>query len=95
MTEEDTWWRSDRRETWDDIHHRVKRFLAWLVEMPQNNIVVVSHGVWIEALFRSHGVELNTRVYNADAFACECVSIKGVFGRIQGVRQIRGHGLGK
>ena len=101
MTEHDDAWKSDRRETWDDIGLRVHRFLEWLVVQPQpqhlaraaDNVVVVSHGVWIETLLRNHAPDLlgrDRRVYNTDAFACECVSANGVFVRIQNVRQICG-----
>ena len=97
MTESDDLWRVDRRERWDEVGLRVRRFLAWLV-LPQHyatdNVVVVSHGVWIEALLRSHAPDAlghDQRVYNTDAFACECVSTNGAFVRIQNVRQICGN----
>lgn len=56
MSELDNCWKKDSRESWDDVGHRVTAFLAWLaatVAVPgclYDAIVVVSHGVWIEAL---------------------------------------------
>jgi broad specificity phosphatase PhoE len=91
MTETDDAWKSDWRETWDDVRRRVDRFLSWLVQQHQNNVVVVTHGVWIEALLRTyapHVLGKERRVYNTDAYACQCVSSNGTFSRIQQVRQI-------
>ena len=93
MTEHDVQWSPTSRETWDDIRIRLDRFLAWLVLLPQNNIVVVSHGVSIEFLLRTYLPELlgDQRVYNTDAFACQCVSnSQGLFVRFQNGRQIHG-----
>jgi broad specificity phosphatase PhoE len=87
MTEEDEQWKPDRRETWDDILRRIDRFLDWLVLRREDNVVVVSHGVWIEHLFRTKYPELlengRRRVHNLDAFACECVSLDGKFQRLE------------
>lgn len=94
MTEHDVLWSPTSRETWDDIRIRLDRFLAWLVRVPQTNIVVVSHGVFIEFLFRTYLPDMlgDRRVYNTDAFACQCVSnAQGqFFVRMQQGRQIYG-----
>lgn len=93
MSEYDNDWSPTSRENWDEIRIRLDRFLAWLVTVPQNNIVVVSHGVSIEYLFRTYLpnlLENERRVYNADAFACQCISTHGVFGRLQNGKQIYG-----
>jgi hypothetical protein len=54
-----------------------------LVQRPETNIVVVSHGVWIEVCLNmlcpgalEHG---RRRVYNCDMFSGECVSANGQF----------------
>jgi len=93
MTEHDDAWSPTWRECWDDIRIRLDRFLAWLVRQPHTNIVVVSHGVSIEFLFRTYMPELlgERRVYNTDAFACHCVSSQGYFVRLQNGQQIHGH----
>lgn len=96
MTESDEAWTEDRRETWDDIAGRVRRFLAWLVAWRQSadNVVVVSHGVWIETLLHLQAPNVlgrsDRRVHNTDAYACECVSTGGSFLRLQNNHQIRG-----
>lgn len=94
MTEQDDAWRMDWRETWDDVRDRVRYFVEiWLVQQPQNNIVVVSHGVWIEALLRQYVprfLEGGKRVYNSDAYACQCVSRNNTFIRMEYVQQICG-----
>jgi len=55
--------------------------------------VVVSHGVFIEYLFRLYLPDIlgERRVYNTDSFACQCVSTSdGRFVRFQNGRQIHG-----
>lgn len=92
MTEHDERWKPDQRETWDDITHRVEMFLAWIVRQAANNVVVVSHGVFLEHLFRlkaPEGLERgHRRVHNLDAFSCRCVSRDGHFVRLESWRQI-------
>jgi broad specificity phosphatase PhoE len=92
MTEEDELWKPNEREVWDDITRRIDLFLEWLVRRREDNVVVVSHGVWIEHMFRikcpevtQHGQQ---RVRNLDAFACHCVSIDGKFQRLEHGLQI-------
>jgi len=94
MTELDELWRPDRRETWDDIRARVRKFLDVLSVRPEGNVVVVSHGVWIECClhvgcpgFLAGG----RRVYNCDAYACRVVSRSGKFLRLEDVRQVYCH----
>lgn len=87
MTENDDRWRPDWRENWEDISRRIELFLAWLVQQSQENVVVVSHGVWIEHLFRVKAPDMlqngNRRVHNLDSFACQIVSRGGHFLRIE------------
>lgn len=68
MTETDTWWKPDQRERWDELQQRTERFLQWLKGRSEENIVVVTHGVWMECLLRAflHG----RRVFNTDAYGC-------------------------
>ncbi len=92
MTETDEAWKSYHRESWNDVKQRVDQFLAWLVQQPQTNVVVVSHGVWIETLLRTYAATVlgdERRVYNTDALACHCVSSnRGEFLRLRTVQQI-------
>jgi Histidine phosphatase superfamily (branch 1) len=102
MSEDDTAWQADRRESWHNVAQRVALFLDWLVRQPQTTIAVVSHGIWMETLLRLHapqammipcattgqGPPTTKRVYNTDAYHCEIVSRGGTFVRMQGVRQI-------
>lgn len=92
MPDSDEWWKPDKRENWADINARVHKFLQWLVRRQEDNIVVVSHGVWIESCLQlgCPGVLEGRRVYNGDAFACDTVSRDGSFVRFQHVRQIYG-----
>lgn len=93
MTEHDDNWKEDRRENFSDVHARVDRFLAWLVQRPESQITVVTHGVWMESLFRVHcstALREDQRVHNCDAFACEIVSTDGVFQQIGRTQHIAG-----
>ena len=72
ITEDDTDWRSDRREGIDDVARRVTSFLHWLVLQPHENVLIVTHGVWMEVCFRllcpaaiDNG---RKRVYNCDVY---------------------------
>jgi broad specificity phosphatase PhoE len=49
-TDEDTWHNPDRRETVKEVAARCDRFLEVLRGRPERNIVVVSHGVFLETL---------------------------------------------
>lgn len=91
MTEEDVAWRADRRESWNELSRRVEQFVAWLVQQGGDNVVIVSHGVWIETLLRTYApaaLGRDQRVHNTDAFACHFISENGIFVRIQNVQQI-------
>jgi broad specificity phosphatase PhoE len=110
MTENDTMWKPDQRETWQSIEQRIQSFLQWLVSTTSSsssslptqqhttnqrnckNIIVVSHGVWIEVLFRMCAPNYlgDRRVYNLDAFACQCISRNGQFIRLGSIEQIDG-----
>jgi broad specificity phosphatase PhoE len=60
------------RETMQQLRDRIKSFLEALVQRPKTNIVVVSHGVFMETLFHvfcpealDHG---RRRSYNCNVF---------------------------
>jgi broad specificity phosphatase PhoE len=96
MSNEDEAWKLTERETVTEVLNRINQFLQWLVTRSENNIVVVSHGVWIECCFHAHSP--NTlqespevpadRVRNGDLFVGECVSLHGQFQRMENVRRI-------
>jgi broad specificity phosphatase PhoE len=93
MTERDEAWSATHRESMDELAARVTNFLQSLAQRSENNILVVSHGVFIEVcLNRFCPAALgygSRRVYNCDMFAGECVSFQGRFLRLQHFRQIR------
>jgi broad specificity phosphatase PhoE len=90
MTQCDERWTSTHRESLDEIYTRVTRFMANLVQRAEENIVVVSHGVFIESCFQLLSPDFldEKRVYNLDAFACQCVSKDGKFVRLQNIQKI-------
>jgi broad specificity phosphatase PhoE len=101
MPNEDEAWKLTERETIPDVVARVNHFLQWLICRPETNIVVVSHGVWIECCFYAHCPQAlqpttpsmsqqqgSDRVRNGDLFAGECVSMHGQFQRLENVRRI-------
>jgi len=90
MTEADDKWSPTHRESWGDIQGRVARFFSSLVQLNEENIIVISHGVWIETCFRMYRPEFleERRVYNCDTFACHCISRNGRFMRLQDLKQI-------
>lgn len=97
MPNEDEAWKLTERESIPDVVHRVNQFLQWLICRAETNIVVVSHGVWIECCFHIHCPQAlqqqvhgapPDRVRNGDLFAGECVSMHGQFQRLENVRRI-------
>jgi broad specificity phosphatase PhoE len=81
MTEQDLWWTPHSRETVDDVVGRIHRFFEWLMS-PSNdsqigeNIILVSHGVWIECCLQTlcpEALKDGRRVYNCDVFRGELV----------------------
>jgi broad specificity phosphatase PhoE len=93
MSEQDEVWSETERETLDHLQHRVNRFLSTLVQQYSHydNILVVSHGLWIEACLRGHCPEAlpnGERVHNCDLFGGDCVSHQGSFVRLQNIRRI-------
>lgn len=79
MTENDDHWSPVNRETRDDVANRVNSFLKWLCKRKETNIVVVSHGVWIETCLATFcpGALGDRRVYNCDAYAAKLISRNG------------------
>lgn len=91
MPVQDEAWQLTERESVPDVIQRVNQFLQWLIFREETNIVVVSHGVWIECCFYAHfpqALANGDRVGNGDLFAAECVSIHGQFQRLENVRRI-------
>ncbi len=92
MTENDDAWSPFRRENITDIQFRINLFLQQLCERQENNVVVVSHGVWIECCLQAHYPEAldhgKKRVHNCNVFIGECVSQDGEFLRLQNVHRI-------
>ena len=90
MQENDDW-RPDKREHFRDVIARVNHFLSQLVKRSEENICVVSHGVWMECCFRVHDPSIlanGKRVRNCDMFVAECISENGNFIALQNVTQI-------
>lgn len=55
-TDADTWHNPDRRETVREVSIRCDKFLAVLRARPERNLVVVSHGVFLETLLNRCGL---------------------------------------
>ena len=94
MTEDDLAWSPVRRETVKEIQERIAHFMEILSHFKQTNIVVVSHGVWIESCIKMYcpqALKVNgdvQRVQNCNVFFGECISRDGKFLRLQNVRRI-------
>jgi len=93
MTEHDDLWTATGRETIAQLQERILKFLGILIQMAESNVVVVSHGVWIEACLNmlcpealNHG---SRRVYNCDVFCGDCISEDGKVVRLQNVQLIQ------
>ena len=75
-TDEDTWHDPDRRETVREVSQRCDQFLAVLRARPERNLVVVSHGVFLETLLNRCGLRCEDPVIKAGRFEnCEMKSI--------------------
>jgi broad specificity phosphatase PhoE len=84
-------WQPDKREHFRHVIARVNHFLNTLIKRPEDRIVVVSHGVWIECCFHLHApsvLQNGSRVQNCDMFVAECISKNGSFISLQNVRRI-------
>lgn len=92
MTEDDDAWSPDRRETLDDVKRRIVAFLQDLAQREETNIVVISHGVWIECCLNMLCPEAldngQTRVHNCNVFVGDCVCNDGKFVRLQNIQRI-------
>lgn len=92
MEEFDEAWQKGTRETLGELGLRISLFLEFLVGRPETNVVVVTHGVWLEECFRFHcPIVLDNgrrRVYNCDMFAFDCVSQNRKFLRFENPQQI-------
>ncbi len=92
MTENDDAWSPVRRETIKEIQRRIALFMEILSRRNEKNIVIVSHGVWIECCIRmycpkalDHGEK---RVHNCNVFVGDCISKEGKFLRLENVSRI-------
>ena len=92
MTELDEAWREDVRETLNQLRLRISHFLGLLVSRCETNIVVVTHGVWLEQCFALYCPQVldhgRRRVYNCDMFAVDCVSKDKKFVRFDNPHKI-------
>jgi len=92
MEESDNAWRPDSRENMSELTHRISLFLQMLVQHPEGNIVVFTHGVFIEVCIHQYCPQAldngRKRVYNCDMFAMDCVSRDGTFLRLDNAHQI-------
>ena len=72
ITEHDTDWQPNVRETSHDVVQRIHNFFTWLSLQPHDNIAIVTHGVWIECTLLHYCPEVldngNKRVYNCDVY---------------------------
>jgi broad specificity phosphatase PhoE len=93
MTETDIAWSPTSRETVTQIHQRIAKFLESLTQRPETNIVVFTHGVWIEACLNAYCPETldhgKRRVYNCDIFVGDCISEDGKFKALQNMRILK------
>ena len=72
MSECDNLWSEHNREDFRSLQSRITEFVKDLSRMKEENIVVVTHGVWIETLIRMYCPQVlsgGRRVYNLNAFA--------------------------
>eukprot|EP00980_Cylindrotheca_fusiformis_P009748 scaffold2149_cov187-Cylindrotheca_fusiformis.AAC.26 len=87
MTETDLAWSPNSRENFTQVHQRIAIFLESLPRRPESNIVVFTHGVWIEACLNAYSPETldngKRRVYNCDIFVGDCLSEDCVFKGLQ------------
>lgn len=79
MNENDDLWKDNERETWNDIEIRVDEYIQWQIQRNESNIIIVSHGVFLERFLQKFAPTLfnndsHRRVYNLDAYAMECIS---------------------
>lgn len=89
MTETDEAWSPTSRESITQLESRISLFLDYVVKLPETNVVVVTHGVFIEALMYAHCPEAlpnARRVYNCDTIIGDCLSENGVYKGLQGMR---------
>ena len=82
MPEHDELWHPSQRETWQELTARVVSFFDWLSQRPEQNIAIVSHGVWIEACVYAYSPETlagGKRVYNCNVFGGKFDSVSKSF----------------
>lgn len=89
MTEEDEAWSPTSRESVIQLQQRISLFLDYIAKLPQTNIVVITHGVFIEVLLESNCPEAipnGQRVDNCDTIIGDCLSENGIYKGLQGMR---------
>jgi len=75
VDDDDTLWRSDKRESLSEVNRRITHFFEWLSTRSETNIAVVTHGVWMEECLRRYcpGVlKGGRRVLNGEVYKCQC-----------------------
>ena len=58
-SDEDTWWKPEKRETAEEVFARARIFLKWLLKRPETKIVVVSHSSFIYHMCHLFGDDLS------------------------------------
>mmetsp|Transcript_26809 Transcript_26809/g.44305 ORF Transcript_26809/g.44305 Transcript_26809/m.44305 type:complete len:244 (+) Transcript_26809:123-854(+) len=90
-SEDDIDWQPHKRETQVDVEKRVASFLAWLTEQPQESIVVVTHGVFIECALLKYFPQVlefgKKRVYNCEVYVAH-LAYDGNQHELNNVKQI-------
>lgn len=75
-TDADTWHNPDRRETVREVSIRCDHMLAVIRSRPERNIIIVSHGVFLETLLNKSALLCGDESIKYRRFEnCECRSI--------------------
>jgi len=73
LTEHDTDWQPNTRETHQDVSRRIHNFFTWLMQQPHDNTAIVTHGVWMECALLDYFPEVlefgKKRVYNCEVYS--------------------------
>ena len=75
----DTWHDEERRETLREVAERGTQFVKFLRALPQKNIAVVSHGVFLETLLYHVLSSGDERVAAKRFMNCECRTLTVAF----------------
>ena len=76
----DDLFKSDQRETHDQVAHRAYTFLEWLVDQPQDHVAIASHSAWLltlmNAVVETESPELKTWFQTGEMRSCQFVFTK-------------------